>query len=219
MKYDHHYWKFGPSTLRKELPPMRHFPRVALLLDSARKFDAGLLRGIARYVNLHQPREFLRPAAFCQRISGLVEAPSLGHRCWLAQLPKPVGILACNDECQGCTDLALLEPQQGLGDGDVALHFRVGRIGRELLPEIEIGLFAQRQAGEEQARLTRRPALLSLHVRLARPFRFVGEVRIQVGDGLADRRVRPGFRTTTESSPGPDSTWHSMTMLSSWKIE
>ena len=81
MKYDHHYWKFGPLTLRKELPPMRHFPRVALLLDSARKFDAGLLRGIARYVNLHQPREFLRPAAFCQRISGLVEAPSLGHRC------------------------------------------------------------------------------------------------------------------------------------------
>lgn len=41
-------------------------------------FDAGLLRGIARYVNLHQPWEFLRRAAFYQRFSGLVEA-SLGE--------------------------------------------------------------------------------------------------------------------------------------------
>ena len=53
---------------------MRRVRRVALLLDSARSFDAGLLRGIARYVNLHQPWEFLRRASFYQRFSGLVEA-------------------------------------------------------------------------------------------------------------------------------------------------
>ena len=53
---------------------MRGVRRVALLLDSARSFDAGLLRGIARFVNLHQPWEFLRKASFYQRFSGLVEA-------------------------------------------------------------------------------------------------------------------------------------------------
>jgi len=53
---------------------MRGVRRVALLLDSARSFDAGLLRGIARFVNLHQPWEFLRMASFYQRFSGLVTA-------------------------------------------------------------------------------------------------------------------------------------------------
>lgn len=46
-------------------------PRVALLLDGSRSFDRGLLRGIARYVGLHDPWAFLRPAAFYQRFSGL----------------------------------------------------------------------------------------------------------------------------------------------------
>jgi LacI family transcriptional regulator len=46
--------------------------KVALLLDDGRSFDRGLLRGIARYAALHQPWTFLRPAAFYQRLSGLV---------------------------------------------------------------------------------------------------------------------------------------------------
>jgi hypothetical protein len=49
---------------------MNRVRRVAILLDGARAFDAGLLRGIARYVNLHQPWEFLRPASFYQAILG-----------------------------------------------------------------------------------------------------------------------------------------------------
>ena len=52
---------------------MTKTPRIALILDSARAFDAGLLRGIARYVDLHQPWEFIRPATFYQRFSGLIE--------------------------------------------------------------------------------------------------------------------------------------------------
>lgn len=50
---------------------MPRIPRVALLLDSSRSFDRGLLRGIVRYADTHQPWEFLRPVAFYQRFSGL----------------------------------------------------------------------------------------------------------------------------------------------------
>jgi LacI family transcriptional regulator len=47
--------------------------RVALFLDGSRAFDRGLLRGIARYVGLHRPWVFLRPAAFYQRSSALTK--------------------------------------------------------------------------------------------------------------------------------------------------
>lgn len=48
--------------------------RVALLLDGSRGWDANLLRGIARYANLHAQWQFLRPAAtYYQRFSGLPE--------------------------------------------------------------------------------------------------------------------------------------------------
>ncbi|QDU57206.1 AraC family transcriptional regulator [Aeoliella mucimassa] len=53
---------------------MRSLPRVALLLDGARGWDAGLLRGLARYANLHRSWQFLRPAAtYYQRFSGLAD--------------------------------------------------------------------------------------------------------------------------------------------------
>ena len=48
----------------------KRVPKVALLLDGSRSFDRGLLRGIARYVGLHGPWAFLRPAAFYQRALG-----------------------------------------------------------------------------------------------------------------------------------------------------
>jgi LacI family transcriptional regulator len=45
---------------------------VVVLLDPGRAFDRGLLTGIARYVATHRPWEFVRPATFYQRFSGLV---------------------------------------------------------------------------------------------------------------------------------------------------
>lgn len=48
--------------------------RVALLLDGARGWDAGVLRGIANYANRHRPWQVLRPAVtYYQRFSGLAE--------------------------------------------------------------------------------------------------------------------------------------------------
>ncbi|MCA9239112.1 MAG: DNA-binding transcriptional regulator [Planctomycetales bacterium] len=53
---------------------MASVKRVALLLDASRGWDANLLRGIARYANLHAQWQFLRPAAtYYQRFSGLPE--------------------------------------------------------------------------------------------------------------------------------------------------
>jgi LacI family transcriptional regulator len=51
----------------------KHIHRVALLLDGSRSFDRGLLRGITRYVGLHRPWAFMRPAAFYERFSGLAK--------------------------------------------------------------------------------------------------------------------------------------------------
>ncbi len=67
---------------------MRRTWRVALLLDSGRAFDRGLLAGIARYVAMHHPWTLLRPAAFYQRFSGLLNQ-SLGEirRC------RPDGVI------------------------------------------------------------------------------------------------------------------------------
>ena len=48
-------------------------PRVAILLNPGRSYDRGLLRGIARYVNLHGNWVSLRPTAFYERFSGLVQ--------------------------------------------------------------------------------------------------------------------------------------------------
>jgi len=48
----------------------RRIPKVALLLDGSRSYDRGLLRGIARYVALHGPWTFLRPAVFYQHPFG-----------------------------------------------------------------------------------------------------------------------------------------------------
>ena len=49
-------------------------PRVALLLDGSRAFDAGVLKGISRYVNLHRPWQLYRPASTpYQRFSGLAD--------------------------------------------------------------------------------------------------------------------------------------------------
>jgi LacI family transcriptional regulator len=48
----------------------RRIPKVALLLDGSRSYDRGLLRGIARYIALHEPWTFLRPAAFYQQAFG-----------------------------------------------------------------------------------------------------------------------------------------------------
>lgn len=48
----------------------RRIPKVALLLDGSRSYDRGLLRGIARYVALHESWTFLRPAAFYQTAFG-----------------------------------------------------------------------------------------------------------------------------------------------------
>ncbi len=45
--------------------------RVAILLNPGRSYDRGLLRGIARYVNLHGTWASLRPAAFYERFSEL----------------------------------------------------------------------------------------------------------------------------------------------------
>jgi LacI family transcriptional regulator len=55
--------------------------KVALLLDGSRSFDRGLLRGIARYVALHRPWAFVRPAAFYERFSSPAKHPptELGH--------------------------------------------------------------------------------------------------------------------------------------------
>lgn len=52
---------------------MKGFRKVVLLLDSSRSYDRGLLRGIARYVGLHEPWVVLRPTAFYERFSGLVK--------------------------------------------------------------------------------------------------------------------------------------------------
>ena len=53
---------------------MRSSRKVALLLDGARGWDAGVLRGIADYANRHQPWQFVRPAVtYYQRFSGLSE--------------------------------------------------------------------------------------------------------------------------------------------------
>lgn len=53
---------------------MRSSHRVALLLDGARGWDAGVLRGIANYANRHRPWKVLRPAVtYYQRFSGLAE--------------------------------------------------------------------------------------------------------------------------------------------------
>ena len=50
------------------------YPRVALLLDGSRSFDAGVLTGISQYVNLHRPWQLYRPASTSyQRFSGLSE--------------------------------------------------------------------------------------------------------------------------------------------------
>ena len=48
-------------------------PHVAILLNSGRSHDRGLLRGIARYVNFYGRWVSLRPAAFFERFSGLVK--------------------------------------------------------------------------------------------------------------------------------------------------
>ncbi|WP_425398733.1 substrate-binding domain-containing protein [Aeoliella sp.] len=48
--------------------------RVALLLDGARGWDSGVMRGIANYANRHRPWQVLRPAiTYYQRFSGLAE--------------------------------------------------------------------------------------------------------------------------------------------------
>ena len=62
---------------------MPRIPRVAVLLDPSRSFDRGLLRGIARYVDTHRPWEFVRPAAFYQRFSGLASQtlPEIRRSC------------------------------------------------------------------------------------------------------------------------------------------
>jgi LacI family transcriptional regulator len=52
---------------------MPRTPRVAVLLNPGRSYDRGLLRGIARYVNLHGGWVSLRPAAYYERFSGLVD--------------------------------------------------------------------------------------------------------------------------------------------------
>jgi LacI family transcriptional regulator len=49
--------------------------KVALLLDGSRSFDRGLLRGVARYVALHRPWAFVRPAAFYEQFSGPARQP------------------------------------------------------------------------------------------------------------------------------------------------
>ena len=41
---------------------MRSLRRVAVLLDTSRGWDAGLMRGVAKYTNLHNPWQFLRVA-------------------------------------------------------------------------------------------------------------------------------------------------------------
>ena len=52
---------------------MQRTSKIALLLDSGRAFDRGLLEGIARYVAMHRPWTLVRPAAFYQRFSGLLD--------------------------------------------------------------------------------------------------------------------------------------------------
>lgn len=62
--------------------------RVALLLDGARGWDAGVLRGIASYANRHRPWQFLRPAVtYYQSFSGL---PSVSLDALLSHRPDGV---------------------------------------------------------------------------------------------------------------------------------
>ncbi|HLP18557.1 MAG TPA: xylose operon transcription regulator XylR, partial [Bacteroidota bacterium] len=42
--------------------PLKHIPKVILLLETSRAFGRGLLRGIARYSKLHGPWSFYREA-------------------------------------------------------------------------------------------------------------------------------------------------------------
>ncbi len=155
---------------------MNPLPKVALLLDKGRGFERGLLRGFARYTNLHSPWVVLRPVEHYQHFYGYVtqsweeirnsepdgiilnecrlvepllslglsnfafagfdraawsverctafchRLAEAGHRVdvhlvllarraakhfyhqaatvtWLKSLPKPLGILGCNDDC------------------------------------------------------------------------------------------------------------------------
>ncbi len=51
---------------------MNPLPKVAMLLDKGRGFERGMLRGIARYTNLHSPWVVLRPVEHYQHFYGYV---------------------------------------------------------------------------------------------------------------------------------------------------
>src|SRR5687767_6984276 len=79
-----------------------------------------------------------------------------------------------------------LDPEQGLRDRNIALHFRVRRIGLQSFPKVEVPLLAQRETREEEGRLPRGPAFPRLDVWLVGPLGFVGEVGIEERHRLAD---------------------------------
>lgn len=67
---------------------MENSRQVALLLDGARGWDAGVLRGIARYANWTRHWRFLRPAVtYYQRFSGI---PDVSLRTLLKNRPEGV---------------------------------------------------------------------------------------------------------------------------------
>ena len=73
------------------------------------------------------------------------------------------------------------QPQQGLGDGQIALHFQVSWVGFEFFPKIEIFLIAKFGEPENQAGLAHRPAIPMGHIRpitIGQPAVFIREIGI-----------------------------------------
>jgi hypothetical protein len=108
----------------------------------------------------------------------LVDARDVGAQGAQADAKPPVVV--------SCVLSRRAEPQERLREYEIAADFLVSRIRREFPPQVEILRLAEREAGEKQSRLPRRPTVPGLHVRFKRPLRLVGEERVEIRLGFAD---------------------------------
>src|SRR5277367_3285111 len=56
----------------------------------------------------------------------------------------------------------IFQPEQRLGDGDVAPHFFIGNFGSQFFPQTDPIWIAQRQSGQQQGGLAARPVVPGL---------------------------------------------------------
>ena len=110
------------------------------------------------------------------------------------------------------------DPEDGLGDGDVAPDLRIIWIRRKLAPKTEAGPVIESKARKYQKTLARGPIVPRLHIGFQRPPGLVFDERPEVVHSLADAAAIGQFEIP-QIVPGPESTWQSVVMLSSWKIE